>query len=218
MILPALKKSYGSRLVLDFPEYELREGALHAVVGANGSGKSTLAKILAGSIKDDAGRSRLAGVNVGYLPQKAYAFRMSVRRNLMLGDGSADRAEELLDSLALRELADKKGHTLSGGETARMCLARLLMHRYDLLILDEPTAAMDMQSILLTEQILTKTVREGCTILMITHSIQQASRIADEVLFLKEGKLIEHGPVSQILHAPQQPETAAFLDFFAKIE
>ncbi len=218
MILPSLKKTYGSRLVLDFPEYDLKEGALHAVIGANGSGKSTLAKILAGSIKDDAGLSGLPGVNVGYLPQKAYAFRMSVRKNLMLGKGEAARAEELLDALALRELADKKGHTLSGGETARMCLARLLMHRYDLLILDEPTAAMDMQSILLTEQVLTKAVQEGSTILMITHSIQQASRIADEVLFLKDGNLIEHGPSAQVLHEPQRPETTAFLDFFAKVE
>ena len=215
MILPALKKTYGSRPVLDFPSYELREGALHAVIGANGSGKSTLAKILAGSLKDDTGLSGLAGVTVGYLP---HAFRMSVRKNLLLGNGEPSRAEELLDALSLRDLAEKKGHTLSGGETARMCLARLLMHRYDLLILDEPTAAMDMRSILLTEQILSDSAKKGSTILLITHSIQQASRIADEVLFLKDGRLVEHGPTPELLHRPKQAETAAFLDFFAKIE
>ena len=218
MILPALKKTYEGRTVLDFPEYELAEGKLHAVIGANGSGKSTLAKILAGVFKDDAGQSGLPGVNVGYLPQKAYAFRMSVRKNLLLGKGDPARAEALLDALSLGELADKKGHTLSGGETARMCLARLLMHSFDLLILDEPTAAMDMQSILLTEKVLMEARKAGSTILMITHSIQQASRIADEVLFLKDGKLIEHGPSAQVLHQPQRPEIAAFLDFFGKID
>ena len=218
MILYACKKTYEGRTVLDFPEYELAEGKLHAVIGANGCGKSTLARILAGSIMDDAGRCGLPGVNVGYLPQQPYAYRMSVRKNLLLGSGDAARAEELLDALALRELEEKKGHTLSGGETARLCLARLLMRRYDLLILDEPTAAMDMQSILLTEQVLQRVVQKGGTVLMITHSIQQASRIADEVLFLKDGRLIEHGPAPQLLHEPKMPETAAFLDFFAKVE
>ncbi len=218
MIIPAFHKTYSSRTVLDFPEYELKDGLLHAVIGANGCGKSTLAKLLAGVIKDDRGNCGIPGLKIGYLPQKAYAFRMSVRKNILMGSGDAKRAETLLDALALRDLADKKGHTLSGGETARMCLARLLMRDYDLLILDEPTAAMDMQSILLTEQILSETAEKGSTILLITHSVQQASRIADEVLFLKEGQLAEHGPAPQLLHDPKKPETAAFLDFFAKVE
>ena len=218
MILPALKKTYSGRTVLDVPAYDLKEGALHAVIGANGSGKSTYAKILAGSLKDDTGASGPAGVRVGCLPQKPYAFRMSVKKNLLLAGKDEARAKELLAALSLTELAEKKGHTLSGGETARVCLARLLMRRYDLLILDEPTAAMDMQSILLTEALLQKTVQDGGTVLLITHSIQQASRIADEVLFLKDGRLVEHGPAAQLLHAPKQPETAAFLDFFAKVE
>ena len=96
-----------------------------------------------------------------------------------------------------------------------MALARLLMRAYDLVILDEPTAAMDRESTLLAEKLVREYVQEtNCALLLVTHSLQQARRIADEVLFLSGGALMEKGPVQKILFDPDQPQTRQFLEFY----
>ena len=96
-----------------------------------------------------------------------------------------------------------------------MALCRSLMGRYDLLILDEPTAAMDMESTLAAEALIRKTCEDRrCAILLITHSIQQARRLAQRVLVLHRGTLIEQGQSPQILDAPAQAQTKRFLDYY----
>ena len=140
---------------------------------------------------------------------------MSVRANLLLNGSENTRADRLLEALQLRQLEQKRADRLSGGETARMALARLMMKRYDLAILDEPTAAMDMETTLLAEALITEYVKEtGCTLILVTHSLQQARRIADEVLYFHKGRLLESGPSEQLLFAPHQAETKQFLDFY----
>ena len=143
-ILP-FSKTYDGVTVLDFPGLELQPGTVYGVIGANGSGKSTFAKILAGILPADQKRPALTEKRrVGYLPQKNYAFRMTTRANILLGRKDRHRAAQLMDALQIPHLADKRADRLSGGETARMALARLMMKSFDLVILDEPTAAMDM--------------------------------------------------------------------------
>ena len=213
-ILP-FSKTYEGRTVLDFPGLELQPGQICAVIGANGSGKSTFAKILASVLTADKRGKRTDGGTVGYMPQKNYAFRMSTRANILLNGADTARAEELMDTLQLRPLERKRADRLSGGETARMALARLMMKKYDLVILDEPTAAMDMETTLLSEERIVRYVREtGCALILVTHSLQQARRIADRVLFLHRGKLLEHGPKEQVLDAPIREETRQFLEFY----
>lgn len=96
-----------------------------------------------------------------------------------------------------------------------LALCRLLMGRYRLLILDEPTAAMDMESTLAAEQLIRGVSREqGCAVLLITHSVQQARRIADRALFLHRGKLAEQGPAERLLYVPKEEETRRFLEFY----
>lgn len=211
----AFSKTYEDRCVLDFPGMELQPGKIYAVIGANGSGKSTFAKILAGIAAADK-RGRLAEpAAVGYMPQKNYAFRMSTRKNILLNGKDVSRAEKLMDAVQLRHLENKRADRLSGGETARMALARLMMKRYDLVILDEPTAAMDMETTLLSEELILEYVREtGCGVILVTHSLQQARRIADEVLYFHKGKLLESGPREQVLYAPRKGETRQFLEFY----
>lgn len=154
MKISAFTKTYGGRTVLDMPETELEHGASYAVIGANGSGKSTLARILAGVEKPDGGKTVISGITVGYMPQKSYAFRMTVMRNLLVGANDEERARYLMRKLGIEHLASEPAHKLSGGETARMALARLLMRDRQLLIVDEPTAAMDMESVTLAERLL----------------------------------------------------------------
>ncbi len=213
-ILP-FSKTYEGRCVLDFSGMELQPGMVYAVIGANGSGKSTFAKILAGVLKADRKGNFLDTASVGYMPQNNYAFRMTTKANILLNGKDASRAEKLMDAIGLRELENKRADRLSGGETARMALARLMMKRYDAVLLDEPTAAMDMETTLLSEKLIAQYVREtGCALILVTHSLQQAKRIADEVLYFHKGKLLESGPREQVLYEPQTAETRQFLEFY----
>ncbi len=198
------------------PDFALEPGRVCAVLGANGAGKSTLAKVLAGAVPADGGQRVVpARVTVGYLPQRSFPFRMTVRQNLLVTGGGRQRAEELLSALGLSPLADRRAALLSGGELARMSLARALMRPCRLLILDEPTAAMDMESTVLAEGLLQRTCREtGRTLLLVTHSLQQARRTADDALFLHRGRLLEQGPAGRVLYQPDRPETKEFLDFY----
>ena len=215
MKLPPIAKTYGGRRVLDLPALELEDGVIHAVIGANGSGKSTLARILAGAVKPDTDAAVRTG-RVGYMPQRSYPFQMSVLRNLSLTGAGRDRAMAQLEAFGLAGLARQNARGLSGGEAARLALARVLMEDYPLLILDEPTAAMDVAATLLAEEILLNYhARTGCTVLLVTHSLTQARRLAGQVLFLREGRLVEQGEAGQVLFHPRHAETKAFLDFYA---
>lgn len=218
MRIQAFTKTYEGRIVLDFPELNLVSGKIYAVIGANGSGKSTLAKCMAGIIKPDKKIDILEKtVSVGYMPQKSYAFRLSVEKNMTLGGGDQTRAKRLMKTLQMEHLAKKTATKLSGGETARMALGRVLMKSFDLLILDEPTAAMDMETTSLTEELLMEYCREtGCVLLLVTHSLQQARRVADEVLFFHKGKLVETGTKENVLYMPEQEETKKFLKFYGE--
>lgn len=213
MILPAFSKTYHGVKVLDFPGLELQPGKIYAILGANGSGKSTFAKIAAGVLPADQ-KCRIPG-SVGYLPQKPYAFRMTLRKNILLTAGRPERADELMRTLSLTELKEKRADRLSGGETARMAMARQMMNRYDMVILDEPTAAMDMESTSAAEELILKYVREtGCVLILVTHSLQQARRVADEAIYFHKGRLLENGPTEYVLYHPALAETRKFLEFY----
>ena len=208
-------KTYEGRRVLSFPGMEAASGKICAVIGANGSGKSTFGKILAGILPADRkGPLREAG-SIGYMPQKNYSFRMTTKKNILLNGKNEARANELMEALQLRHLENKRADRLSGGETARMALARLMMRSYDMVILDEPTAAMDMETTLLSERLIVDYVKEtGCALILVTHSLQQARRIADEVWYFHRGELLEAGAGEQMLHQPQRAETLQFLEFY----
>lgn len=217
MKISAFSKTYDGRKVLDFPGMVLQPGKIYAVIGANGSGKSTFAKILAGVLKADRKDRYPDTASIGYMPQKNYAFRMTTRSNILLNGKDTARAEALMDAIQIRHLENKRADKLSGGETARMALARLMMKRYDIAVLDEPTAAMDMETTILSENLITEYVTEtGCTLILVTHSLQQARRIADEVLYFHKGKLLESGPKKTVLYNPAKPETKQFLEFYGK--
>ena len=208
-------KSYNAQFALTIPELEWSPGLIHAVIGANGSGKSTLAKVLSSAEPADDHRKPFNNVRIGYLPQKPYAFRMRLEQNLFLNGSDRERAEHLMRALGLYSLRRKQAHRLSGGETAKLALARLMMNDYQLLILDEPTAAMDMESTLAAEKLI-QAYRDktGCAVILITHSLRQAQRIADRIIYLEQGKLIESGNARSLLQSPKEPETKRFLQFF----
>lgn len=216
MKISAFSKTYDEKKVLDFCGFELKPGKIYSMIGANGSGKSTFARIVAGVLDaDQKGHVFEDGYRVGFMPQKNFAFRMSTKANVLLGGKDEKRAEELMDAVGIRHLEKKRADRLSGGETARMALARLMMGKYDLLILDEPTAAMDMETTMIAEELILKYVKEtGCSMLVVTHSLQQARRIADEVLYFHKGEILEHGTKEKVLYEPEREETKRFLEFY----
>ena len=215
MKITSFSKTYEGRQVLDFPGMEVQPGKIYAVIGANGSGKSTFAKILTGLLPADQKGKFASGGTVGYMPQKNYAYRMSTRANILLNGSDEARANVLMDAIQIRHLENKRADKLSGGETARMALVRLMMRPYDMVLLDEPTAAMDMETTLLSEKLIASYVKEtGCALILVTHSLQQARRIADEVWYFHKGKLLESGPKEQVLYEPIMAETKQFLEFY----
>lgn len=211
----AFTKTYAGRRVLDLPELEIVPGAVTAIIGANGSGKSTMARVIAGMEPADGSKSVTTSGKIGFLPQKPFAFRLTVEQNLALNGGDEAKRTKLLEALGLTSLRRSRAKRLSGGETAKMALARILLGSYELLLLDEPTAAMDMASTLSAEQLIGDYAREtGCAVVLITHSLQQARRLAQQVLFLDAGKLVELGPAETVLNEPREEKTRQFLEFY----
>jgi len=178
----------------------------YAFLGENGSGKSTLLRIIAGIIPADSGQVlwRDKKTTMSYIPQKAYHFHLPVWKSVTLGlnlRGGKRRRESAvwaLNEVGAGALADKAETNLSGGESQRAMLARILLHERLLLLLDEPTSAIDYEGCALVEAALKKyQTKYGCAILLATHSIEQARRFADEAIVLKNGKVVASGPVEQ---------------------
>ena len=221
MIVRGLQKSYDGKLVLDIGEHDFTPNCIHAVIGANGCGKSTLAKIIAGVMKADGGEVNVGAASVGFMPQRCYAFYGSLLHNVMMGarrdvekDVSLERARQLMETLGLTSLQEKPAKRLSGGETARMSLARVLMGLYDYLVLDEPTAALDVKSTLAAEKLISEYKAEHQTgVILITHSIKQVRRLADNVVFMEGGEIVESGPSEQVLGHTRTTQLQTFLDF-----
>ena len=196
MIIPAFSKTYGQKKVLDFPGMELQPGNIYAILGANGSGKSTFSKILADVLPAD--RKIHLESSIGYLPQKPYAFRMSVRKNVLLGGRDIQKAESLAKALSLTELEHKRADRLSGGETARMAMARLMMGTYDVVILDEPTAGLDVEGRLSLHKQIRQLKAMGKTIILASHDMAEVENLCDRIAILSEGKIAFIGTVEQL--------------------
>lgn len=213
-----LAHRYGSGFHLHVENLALYAGRTYAVYGANGSGKSTLLNILAlltlpqeGRILfegrpvngADPGRSRQYRRRVTLLMQHVYLFRSTVFENVASGlrfrgmakEAIEERVTGMLDKVGLRQFAHRPAHSLSGGEAQRAGLARALVTEPDVLLLDEPTASVDAAHGKQIEAILAETCRQRrMTVVLSTHQYDQAYRIADEVLIMRDGRMLEKEP------------------------
>ena len=216
-----LKKSFQGRLVLDIPSLILEPGIRYAIIGANGSGKSTLLKLIAGVIPPDEGSIHIPLQEreaLGYMPQRVYAFRQSVLKNVMMALPSTQKniareaAMEALKQVGMDHMAHLPGNRLSGGESQRMAFARMLVRPRPFLFLDEPTSAADIKgNDMVEEALLSYHAASGCGMVMATHSLAQASRLAQELLYMDHGILVERGPTKEVLHHPKSPQLQEFL-------
>ena len=206
------------RLILDVPELRFEKGKRYGIIGENGSGKTTLLRVLMGTVQPSQGSVgfQTKNDNIGYLPQSPYAFSFSVQRNLSMAlEDSQSRgrlARDVLKKVGLENLADSRGNRLSGGERQRLGLARVLAVPKEVLLLDEPTSATDIRGTDIVEALLQEWFEKTKGLLIFTtHAPAQALRMADEVIFLEEGKVVETGSPQALFNHPQEPETQAFL-------
>ena len=213
-----LSYRYGAGFHLHVDRLALSAARTYAVYGANGSGKTTLLNILALLTHPQEGRILFEGRPVsgadparsrGYrrrvtlLMQHVYLFRSTVFENVASGlrfrgvarEPLEERVTRMLDKVGLEAFAHRPAHSLSGGEAQRAGLARALVTEPDVLLLDEPTASVDAAHGRQIEAILRETCRQrSMTVVLSTHQYDQAHRIADEVLIMRDGRLIEAGP------------------------
>ena len=215
--LTDIRVRYNNRLILDVPLLELKNGKRYGLIGENGSGKTTLLRILAGTLIPDSGtiEGTEAADKMGYLPQAPHAFSISVLENvkMALDQADADQIAKLaLEKVGMSALIAARGDKLSGGEKHRMALARLLAKPRELLILDEPSSATDIRGTDIVEALLQDWYQDSRgTLIFSTHSPAQAMRLADEVLFMDAGRIIERGVPSVVFKNPEKAQTISFL-------
>ena len=178
------------RWIIRHVDLQVPRGALVFVIGANGAGKSTCAKAVLGLIRIDEGAvERASGVAVGYVPQRlAISPTLPLRlRRLMTLTGRYPRRdiEEALAAVGLERLGNPPISTLSGGEFQRLLLARALIEKPDLLVLDEPAQGVDVSGADVFHELIEEVRRSlGCGILLISHNIELATRTGDDVVVL----------------------------------
>jgi tungstate transport system ATP-binding protein len=227
--LRGLCKVYGDRTVLDLDELNVRQGEILALVGPSGAGKSTLLRLLnflelpsAGVIRYD-GVEVLGGASLDLRRQITTVFqrpllqRASVRENVEYGlrlrnlrpDG---RVDAILEEVGLSAFARQPARQLSGGEMQRVALARALVIRPRVLLLDEPTANLDPYNVGLIEDIVRRqNADHGMTLVLVTHNIFQAKRLAHRTGLMLGGKLVELDDTPRFFASPSDPRTAAFV-------
>ncbi len=211
--------------VLDRVSLRLTAGAPTILLGPNGAGKTTLLRLAMGLMAPTAGRITWGARAEADIRRRALVFqrpvmlRRSSLANITYALAAADvpraqrsgRAIELLAQVGLADLARRPARRLSGGEQQRLALARALARDPEILFLDEPTASLDPQGTKSVEDIVRAVAANGVKIVMTTHDLGQARRLAGDVVFLVGGRLVEHAPADRFFTSPVTPQADAFL-------
>ena len=220
-----LTLSAGGKKLIDGIDLTLEAGHRTVIMGPNGAGKSLLLRLLHGLVTPSAGTMEWAGkpLDASIRKRQALVFqrpvllRRSAAANIDFAIGlhrapEPHRRNALLQLVGLLEHARQPARLLSGGEQQRLALARALATNPDVLFLDEPTANLDPASTLLIERIVGEVHEAGCKIVYVTHDIGQARRLADKVVFLNRGRLVEHTRADKFFASPASAAATAYLE------
>lgn len=229
-----LKKKYSTKTVLAIPSLSISSNQITAIIGPSGAGKSTLLAIINGLETPTEGKilfqdeefsstkrySQKARRSMALVFQKPLMFNTSVYKNIAYGltmrkaktSLITERVEAIAAKIGLSGQLKQKATTLSGGEAGRVSVARSLTLHPLLLLMDEPTASLDPVNISLIEQLIFDAKTElGTSIIIVTHNLFQAKRLADQVIFLLDGLVIEAGSTHDVFNQPKDPRTKAFV-------
>ena len=237
-----IKKSFGQLEVLKDISFDVQKNDVLAIIGASGSGKSTMLRSLiqleqvdGGSIVVDgdylvkdgvyanAVDSKRINSKMGMVFQQFNLFpHLTVRQNLELAPKlvkkektkeSSDRSMELLEKVGLASKANEMPSRLSGGQKQRVAIARALMMDPDILLFDEPTSALDPQLTKEVLQVMKDLAEEHMTMIVVTHEMEFASNVADHVIFMDGGMIVESGTPDEVIKFPKELRTKLFLNY-----
>ena len=222
--IEALRFAPPGRVVLDDLNLVLEGEGISLILGPNGVGKTLLLRLIAGLLPatggtfDWLGKSAPGG-RLAMVFQQPMMLRLSVFANVefalrpqALSAGERrSRTLAVLERVGLSHRAGDSARLLSGGERQRLALARAWVMQPRLLLLDEPTASLDPSATEQVERIIREIRTEGAKVLMTTHNLGQATRLADDIIFLADGRVQEHAPAQRFFARPQSPAARAFL-------
>ncbi len=233
--IDSIHKSFGPKAVLRGVDARIRPGEIYSVVGPSGAGKTTLLRTVDFLLRPEGGRVRYDGQDppsdeatrldlrrrIAMVAQNPLLFRGSVFYNVSYGlcargiEGSEllVRTLKALDAVGIPDLVNAKASALSAGEAQRVAFARAIVTHPDLLLLDEFTANLDPANV----NVLEAAVRDfnratGGTVVLVTHNMFQAKRLAHRVALLLDGRIVEEGPVEEFFGRPKDPRTRAFVN------
>jgi polar amino acid transport system ATP-binding protein len=231
-----LRKAFGTLEVLRGIDLDVQRGEVVVIIGPSGSGKSTLLRCLNRLEDPTSGSITIGGVDitarnvnlprirrqVGMVFQHFNLFpHMTALENVMegprtvlrLGRAEAEvRSRELLEKVGLADKAESKPANLSGGQQQRVAIARALAMNPDAMLFDEVTSALDPELVGEVLNVMRSLAEEGMTMVVVTHEMSFAQRVADRVVFLDQGVLVEQGPPDRIFHRATHERTRQFLD------
>jgi tungstate transport system ATP-binding protein len=221
-----LSYAAGGKQILADVSFEVGDAPRTIVLGPNGAGKSVLLKLCHGLLRPGAGEVRWAGRTPdetrrrqGMVFQRPVLLRRSVAGNLwhalgvrgVLRARRAGLVDEALQAAGLAGIARQSARTLSGGEQQRLAIARAWVLKPDVLLLDEPTANLDPEATRAIEDLILTFETAGTRIIMTTHDIGQARRLANDIIFVHQGRLLEHSPAERFFATPSHPAAARFI-------
>ncbi len=233
-----LSKSFSGQTVLDHLDLDIQKGEVVALIGSSGAGKSTFLRSLNYLETPDSGSIQIDGFSVDFskitqeeilalrrkLSMVFQQFNLFERRTALdnvkeglvvvkkLSDQEATKIAK--EELAKVGLSDRENHYprhLSGGQKQRVALARALAMKPDVLLLDEPTSALDPELVGEVEKSIADAAKSGQTMILVSHDMSFVAQVADKILFLDKGKIIESGTPDEIIHTPKEERTKEFL-------
>jgi polar amino acid transport system ATP-binding protein len=227
-------KSFASSSVLRGVSFSVEKGEVVCLIGPSGSGKSTVLRCINGLASYDRGAVTVEGIRVGpeslrevrarvamvfqrfqLLPHRTAVENVMEGPVYVQGVGRADaarRAAELLERVGLADKLHAFPSQLSGGEQQRVGIARALAMRPAAVLFDEPTSALDPERVGEVLRVMRALAEEGLTMLVVTHEMGFAREVADRVVFLDQGRIVEAGPARGVLSEPTHPRTREFLE------